>query len=138
MTRVWLFLVVFLLILSVFRLANGAEFIGSSEILIKLETFDFDMSPLTELADYFDSSSDFTFAHAGGGDGNSGGGTFGGASKDGSDSFWDYLVRAFDKVFSFFEDTFELASIFLKIFWMPFDFLFQVLDVVLWMLGFTA
>lgn len=127
MTRFWLFLVVFLLILSVFRLANGAEFIGLSEILIKLENTSFDMTPLTELVEFFDSSSSSTYASAGGGP-NAGGGHFGSDEPD----------TVMEKIEAFFNDIRDFCVIVMKVLVLPFKIFFQLFGIALWMLGFTA
>ena len=140
MTRVWLFLVVFLLVLSVFRMVNGASFIGVSEILIKLETVNFDISPLLELEAFFSDDAGDSDSYV----------VIGPVivpptvdetvDENGNVGF-DVFESEFDLLGEIWNDLvalYELMVIFVKIAWMPFDLLFQVLDVGLWMLGFTA
>ena len=142
MKRLILVVAIFLIVIALFRVVNGSPVLSLSDVLVKFDSFRFDISPFLEMRDLFASD-----------------------ESDSSTYSWFTAGLVFDPMqevetvdpngnvsieiqqpdregptdlFEALAFMLDFLWIFLKILWVPFDVLFQVLDLGLWMLGFAA
>ena len=134
----------FLLILCFFRAVNGAPFIGSSDVLSRLQEFEFDMTPIEELIDVWSDGNRYDYS------GGSGAGTPGHIDPgrppedemDWLDRIYYFLVDLYDaitdKLFAISRLLEYLWTDGISLFSLPIDLFVQLWDFTLWLLGFTV
>lgn len=138
-----------LLMLSFIRAVNGAPFIGVSEVLVRLDQFEFDLDPVSELVDTWQSvrDSDSDRFPAFGADSDSMGSDSGFVGPDETDlnvlqKIWYFLRNLGSSIVT----SFRLIGVTLSYLWtdglslvsIPIDVFLQTWSFVLWLLGFTV
>ena len=143
MKKVFCYLMIFLLLINVFRIVNEAPTIGIRDIVLRFESYRFDLSPLFDLMDSFSPSDGPVDSNDWVGVGNStsrvegwvGIGGSSGGSSGGNDGFFDAVADFFESVGRFLT---YLSDHFLELLELPFLVLYQVFDFVMWILGFSS
>lgn len=152
-TRLFCVVLSFLLLVSFFRVVNGASFIGASEILNRFDRFEFDLSPVTKLVDTWDSVSDKSLGGresvgALSGDRVSGGSFGAGGFYSPDDTELSVLQRFYEYIktlSSSVTQKIQYIGVTLEYLWndgislisIPIQVFIQTWDFTLWLLGFT-
>ena len=143
MKSVVVLLVTLLLVVALFRMVNGVPIVGLNEFLIKIESFSFDAQPFNDFVALFRSESDTsTYFFTPGVVLNPP--TY--VETVDPDGMVDVEMTPnpkndqdfFDLVSLFFKKLGEFVTVTFKMIVAMFSVVGQSLDLILWMLGFTA